>query len=205
MKLGRRKAAILSATAVLGGFSGLLTVSASSASTTAGTSATTTPATPAQSTSSASSSTPIPLTAPKAASTGTTGTPGGSPAVVPLAVSPSGCLLNASGYPHLAASQNYEAAKVFDSTNCNVPVDTIYISVALYKYDFWGSYFENSGSNTNTFSSSVGAGASVTCSNLTQSTTFYGTAYSYDTEASGTYSAEGQGPSQTLKCGTPGG
>ncbi len=123
----------------------------------------------------------------------------------PQAYSPAGCRLYVSNYPHLAKSLSYSGVKVFESASCTYPVSKLYFSVSLYKTDFWGSYYESNGSNTNYYSTYVGAGAGVYCSDLTQNTTFYGVAYSYSQEGGITYSDEGVSPSVTLKCGTPGG
>lgn len=140
---------------------------------------------------------PVPLTSGTARSAAAPDIPG--------AYSPSGCILNTGNYPHLAASARYGDAKVFETTRCKRNVPVLYISVALYKTDFLGYYFESSGSNRNYNKDNVGAGASKTCSNRTQDTTFFGIAYSYSLEDGKTYSAEGSSPSKTLKCGTPGG
>lgn len=99
---------------------------------------------------------------------------------------------------------NYQGVKVFYNVNCLYPVATLYIQVALYKAAFFGPYQENTGYNTNHLESYVAAGAGIYCSNFTQATTFWGTAYAYSIDGGVTYSAEGTGPSATLDCGTPG-
>lgn len=152
----------------------------------------TTPVTPP------SPSGPVPLTAPSHSATAPS-------SAAPLAYSPAGCVLYTGNYPHFASSLNYQGVKVFESTSCQYPADTLYISVSLYKTDFFGDYYESNGNNTNYYSTYVGAGASKYCSNFTQNTTFFGTAYSYSQEGGHTYSAQGTSPSQTLTCGTPGG
>ncbi len=126
-------------------------------------------------------------------------------AATPQAYSPAGCVINLMGLPHWAQSMNWNGVKIFLSTNCQYPVQTLYISVSLYKTDFWGSYYEANGSNTNYWATSVGAGAGVYCSNFSQWTTFYGVAYSYSQENGTTYSSEGSSRSRSLQCGTPGG
>jgi len=141
----------------------------------------TTPVTPP------SPSGPVPLTAPAHSATG-------AASAAPLAYSPAGCVLYTGNYPHFAQSLNYQGVKVFESTSCQYPVDTLCISVSLYKTDFFGDYYESNGNNTNYYSTYVGAGASKYCSNFTQNTTFFGTAYSYSQEGGQTYSAQGTSP-----------
>jgi len=141
---------------------------------------------------------PVPLTAPTHSATGSASAP-------QLAYSPAGCELYTGNYPHFARSLDYRGVKVFASTSCQYRVDTLYISVSLYKTDFFGDYYESTGKNKNYYSDKVGAGAPQDCSNFTQNTTFFGIAYSYSQEGGQTYSAEGVTPSRTLKCGTPGG
>ncbi|PYX68205.1 MAG: hypothetical protein DMG78_25840 [Acidobacteria bacterium] len=119
---------------------------------------------------------------------------------------PDNCNLYVGNYPHIATSMNRAGVKVFEQVNCSIAPSKQYISVALYKDTCCGSYFENQGSNTNYSQLSVGASASVNCQDTEQATTFYGVASAYsDQQDGGRYSAEGQSPDQTLRCGTPGG
>jgi hypothetical protein len=141
---------------------------------------------------------PVSLTAPTQSATGSASAP-------QLAYSPAGCVLNTGNRPHIARTYNYQGVKVFEDTTCRYSVDRLYISVSLFKTDFFGDYYEDTGKNTNYDSDEVGAGVGVKCINFTQSTTFFGVAYSYSIEGGQTYYAEGVSPSNTLMCGTSGG
>jgi hypothetical protein len=138
----------------------------------------------------------------------TTTVPGATSTVAPSPAAFNGCILNATGYAHLAASLGYEYAKVFESVNCGGFVqDTLSIQASIYKIGFFGPYWEATGAPVvNYVSTYDAAGAVIKCANLTQSTNFFGQAYSYATTGGVTFSATASGPSTPpLMCGTPGG
>jgi hypothetical protein len=134
----------------------------------------------------------IPLTAIDTNSTG----PGG----------PDNCNLYVGNYPHISTTLKRSGVKVFEEVTCDAAPPKQYISVTLYKDTCCGAYLEGSGTNTNYHELKVGASGAVDCTNLAQDTTFWGVASAYSIQHDGRqYSAEGQSPSATLRCGTPGG
>jgi len=122
------------------------------------------------------------------------------------ATGPDNCNLYVGNYPHISTTYKRWGVKVFEEVTCDAAPPKQYISVTLYKDTCCGAYLEGSDSNTNYNQLKVGAGGAVDCSNLDQDTTFWGVASAYSIQHDGRqYSAEGQSPSATLKCGTPGG
>src|SRR5207244_8393702 len=98
----------------------------------------------------------------------------GKAAAGPGIANPDNCNLSVQNYPHISSSMNKNGVKVFEQVVCTIAPPKQYISVSLYKDTYCGPYLEGVGSNTNYYKLTVGASGSVDCSNLTQTTVFFG-------------------------------
>jgi hypothetical protein len=125
----------------------------------------------------------------------------------PMETSPAKCELHFARKPHIQTSDKHKGerwADAFEFASCKRKVSTLYLSVSLYKDDFLGFYYEDSVRHTVHDKDYVASSPEVKCTS-SKSTTFYAISYAYSIESGKKYSAEGQSPSATLDCGTPGG